>query len=67
MSGRLLPFDAHAHIDAGISATDVSGLEAFVFAMTRSLDEFEKLSREDRRAVWGIGVWPDPDRLIHGL
>ncbi|CQD20041.1 TatD family deoxyribonuclease [Mycobacterium europaeum] len=58
MSVRLLPLDAHAHIDAGISATDVSGLEAFVFAMTRSLDEFEKLSRKDRRAVWAIGVHP---------
>lgn len=58
MSAHLLPLDAHAHIDAGISAMDVSNLDAFVFAMTRSLDEFESLSRNDRRAVWAIGVHP---------
>lgn len=58
MSANLLPLDAHAHIDAGISATDVSSLDAFVFAMTRSLDEFETLCRNDRRAVWAIGVHP---------
>ena len=58
MSERLLPLDAHAHIDTGIAATDVSNLGAFVFAMTRSLDEFESLSRNDRRAVWAIGVHP---------
>jgi TatD DNase family protein len=58
MSGELLPLDAHAHIDADISVSDVSGLGAFVLAMTRSLDEFERLSRNDRRAVWAIGVHP---------
>lgn len=58
MSGQLLPLDAHAHIDPDISVSDVSGLGAFVFAMTRSLDEFENLSRNDRRAVWAIGVHP---------
>ncbi|GFM21330.1 MULTISPECIES: TatD family hydrolase [Mycobacteriaceae] len=58
MSEHLLPLDAHAHIDAGISAGDVANLDAFVFAMTRSLDEFANLSRNDRRAVWAIGVHP---------
>ncbi|CDO31380.1 TatD family hydrolase [Mycolicibacterium porcinum] len=58
MSEHLLPLDAHAHIDAGISPGDVASLDAFVFAMTRSLDEFENLSRNDRRAVWAIGVHP---------
>lgn len=58
MSVHLLPLDVHAHVDASIAETDISSLDAFVFAMTRSLDEFENLSRDDRRAVWAIGIHP---------
>lgn len=58
MSNRLLPIDAHAHIDTGIAVSDLDALDAFVFGMTRSLDEFEALSREDNRVVWALGVHP---------
>lgn len=53
-----LPFDAHAHIDTDIASHDLTALRAFVFAMTRSLDEFEGLSRNDSRVIWALGVHP---------
>jgi TatD DNase family protein len=58
VNATLLPLDTHAHIDTGITSSDFLALRAFVFAMTRSLDEFEGLSRKDSRAVWAVGVHP---------
>ncbi|OQM82461.1 hypothetical protein B0E55_01185 [Rhodococcus sp. 66b] len=58
MTMQLLPLDTHAHIDTGIPALDVTELGSFVFAMTRSLTEYQGLTRHDTRAVWGLGVHP---------
>jgi TatD DNase family protein len=58
VSTTLLPLDTHAHIDTGIASSDIATLGAFVFAMTRSLDEFEGLTRTDSRAIWAVGVHP---------
>lgn len=56
---RMLPVDVHAHIDAAISAADLGGLNAHIFAMTRSMAEFESVaSRRDPRVVWGLGLHP---------
>lgn len=53
------PLDTHAHIDIDIDADDLRQLGAFVFAMTRSLDEFEATqNRRDARTVWGLGTHP---------
>jgi len=53
------PLDVHAHIEAEISSEAVRGLGAFVFAMTRSLDEYALVSRRrDTRMVWGVGTHP---------
>lgn len=53
------PIDAHAHIDADIGKADLRALGAFVFAVTRSLDEYDKVeSRRDGRVIWGVGVHP---------
>lgn len=56
---RVPPLDAHAHIDATIDASDLARLNARVFAMTRSLAEFESVSaRRDSSVVWGLGLHP---------
>lgn len=53
------PLDTHAHVDPGIDAFELRKLGAFVFAMTRSLDEFEGVrNRSDLRTLWGVGVHP---------
>lgn len=53
------PLDTHAHVDPGIDASELRKLGAFIFAMTRSLEEFEAVrSRSDLRALWGVGVHP---------
>lgn len=49
----------HAHIEADISASDLTDLGALVFAATRSLDEAERvLQRRDAWTVWGVGCHP---------
>lgn len=54
-----LPLDTHAHVDPGIERFELRKLGAFVFAMTRSLNEFEAVrSRSDHRTLWGVGVHP---------
>lgn len=59
MNKILLPLDTHAHIDTGIAEYDLRQLDAFVFAMTRSIGEFEAVrERRDIRTVWGLGVHP---------
>ena len=56
---NLLPLDLHAHIDTGIAASELSALEAIVFAVTRSLDEGEQaLKRSDGTTIWGVGCHP---------
>lgn len=58
------PLDTHAHIAADIEGHEIRALGAFVFAMTRSVDEFTKISaRRDTRAVWGVGVHPGLVRI----
>lgn len=53
------PLDTHAHVDPGIDGSELRMLGAFIFAMTRSLDEFEAVrSRTDLRTLWGVGVHP---------
>lgn len=56
---RLPPIDLHAHIEAGISPSDLLELGSLVFAATRSLDEAEEaLRRSDAWTVWGVGCHP---------
>ena len=67
------PVDAHAHIGVEIAPQELSGLQALVFAVTRSLDEAEAtLRRADAMTLWGVGCHPavpeavstfDPDRF----
>lgn len=53
------PLDMHAHIDPDIEGRAIRELGAFIFAMTRSVEEFTRVSeRHDSRAVWGVGVHP---------
>jgi len=55
----LPPLDAHAHIAVDIAGSDMDALNAFVFAMTRSLEEASAgLRRSDQNAIWGIGCHP---------
>lgn len=53
------PLDVHAHVDPAITVAAVRQLGAYVFAMTRSLDEFDAVKdRADPRLLWGVGVHP---------
>lgn len=73
--GDLLPaLDCHAHIAPDVTDQQLATLgEAYVFAMTRSLEEAASVaSRHDPVLTWGIGVHPgvsaarsayDPDRF----
>lgn len=64
----LPPIDAHAHIETGVSARDVAGLQAFVVAVTRERKEWAAaLLRTDRLAVWGVGVHPGLPAEITGF
>lgn len=58
MTMQLLPLDTHAHIDTEIPARDLTELGSFIFAMTRSLAEYQDLTRRDARVIWGLGVHP---------
>ncbi len=57
---RTLPsIDMHAHIDIGIEPSELTALNAVVFAACRSLDEAESaLARTDELTVWGTGCHP---------
>ena len=53
----LPPIDLHAHLDAGIAASNLTELAALVFAATRSLEEAEQaLARADAWTIWASGV-----------
>lgn len=55
----VLPLDTHAHVDPTIGVSELSKLGAFVFAMTRSVPEFETtIHRRDARTIWGVGLHP---------
>jgi TatD DNase family protein len=56
---RIPALDMHAHLATNLSARDIAGLGALVWAATRSLDEFEEtLGRADDWVVWGVGCHP---------
>jgi TatD DNase family protein len=53
------PLDVHSHLATDINPREVRALGAYLFAMTRSLDEFDAATaREDGRAIWAPGVHP---------
>lgn len=55
----LPPIDAHAHIDVRIAPSELQALGAFVFAVTRSLDEWDAAQRRrDHMTQWGVGCRP---------
>jgi TatD DNase family protein len=55
----VLPLDAHAHIVPDIAPAQLGHLNACVFAMTRSLEEFEGVAdRADPITAWGVGCHP---------
>ena len=55
----LPPLDLHAHVDTSIEASELTALQAIVFAVTRSLDEAEQaLRRYDGTTIWGVGCHP---------
>ncbi|SHY17577.1 TatD family deoxyribonuclease [Mycobacteroides abscessus subsp. abscessus] len=59
MSRTLPPLDLHAHVATDIAPRTLEGLGAVVFAVTRSLDEYDVVSRRsDAVTVWGLGCHP---------
>jgi TatD DNase family protein len=73
---RLLPIDAHAHVQTTIDPRELRALRALVFAVTREPSEWAAaVKRRDRDCLWGLGCHPkvptafeqfDPD-LLHDL
>ena len=59
-TSRFPTLDCHAHVAPDVTTSQIRALgEAFIFAMTRSLDEAEQVAkRNDNRIVWGCGVHP---------
>ena len=57
---RGLPsLDMHAHIDVAIEPSELTELNAVVFAACRSLDEADvALARHDDLTIWGTGCHP---------
>lgn len=59
MSRALPPLDLHAHVATDVAPRALEELGAVVFAVTRSLDEYEEtLNRSDAVTVWGLGCHP---------
>jgi len=59
MSRALPPLDLHAHVAIDVAPRSLEELGAVVFAVTRSLDEYEKSqNRSDAVTVWGLGCHP---------
>lgn len=59
MNRSLPPLDLHAHIATDITSRSLEGLGAVVFAVSRSIDEYEEVKRRtDAVTVWGIGCHP---------
>ena len=62
----MLPaLDCHAHISPEVTQPDLDRLgDAIVFAVTRSLEESERVqNRSDRGLIWGCGVHPGSSGL----
>lgn len=59
MTRTFPPLDMHAHVATHITSRALEGLGAVVFAVTRSLDEYEDaITRSDAVTVWGLGCHP---------
>jgi TatD DNase family protein len=59
MTGRFPAVDLHAHIDASITAAELTHLTGIVFAASRTFAESETaLKRSDPRVLWGAGCHP---------
>lgn len=59
MRHRLPPLDTHAHIDPATPRSDLEGLSAVIFAMTRSLAEATAVQgRDDSHVLWAVGCHP---------
>lgn len=59
MSRSLPPLDLHAHVETDVAPRTLENLGAVVFAVTRSLIEFEEvLNRQDAVTIWGLGCHP---------
>lgn len=55
----LPPLDTHAHVAYSVSKRELEELGAVVFIATRSLAEYELVSkRDDLVSVWGVGCHP---------
>lgn len=55
----LPPIDAHAHIEVRIAPHELDLLNAFVMAVTGSLNEAEAAAtRRDHMTLWGVGCHP---------
>jgi TatD DNase family protein len=66
VSLRLPAIDAHAHIKTSVPSQDLVGLDALIFAMTRSRSEWQDaLGRRDELTLWGIGVHPGVPAAIN--
>lgn len=51
--------DMHAHVSVAIEPADLTGLNAVIFAVTRSLEEADQaLQRRDDLTIWGVGCHP---------
>lgn len=66
---KLPPLDAHAHIAADVTGSQINKLEpAVVFAMTRSVKEALYTLRPDaassENVVWGLGSHPGVDQTV---
>lgn len=62
------PLDTHAHIAPDIAASELGALRACIFAMTRTLTDFESTrSRSDPGVVWGAGCHPGLVREVRGF
>jgi TatD DNase family protein len=64
----MLPLDTHAHIEPNIPPTELRRLGACVFAVTRSLNEYDQVAqRTDTSVAWGIGCHPCLVRSVQGF
>lgn len=62
------PIDLHAHVEPSIAPSEMTSLDAVVFAVTRSLEEAEvALARNDEMAIWGVGCHPGLARSHAGF
>lgn len=65
---RLLPIDAHTHVDVDLPADELRELKAVLFCMTRSLDEAKcAIKRKDELSIWGVGCHPARVRAMRAF